>query len=61
MTFLQTFENALASAADQTLTASSPTGGFAAFLQKSPAFAALYVIAATSAHAYLTGLEARCD
>ena len=54
---LALFEAQLAAVADQAI--SSPTGGFAAFLGRSPAFAALYVIAATSAHTYLSGLESK--
>lgn len=61
MTALQTFEEALASAADTAVTGIAPTGGFAAYLQKQPAFAALFTIAVISAHTYLTGLEAKLE
>lgn len=59
MTALQTFEAALAGAADVAVTGVSPTGGFADYLTKNPAVAALFTIAVMSAHSYLSGLEAK--
>lgn len=58
---LSIFESALAHAADTAITGISPTGGFAAYLTKNPAVAALFTIAVVSAHSYLSGLEAKLD